>query len=74
MTELAERLEKLLSEREASRFLDLTPSALRKWRQLRKGPAFVRLSSRCVKYRVADLEKFLSDRIVTPGVAKAARQ
>lgn len=73
MGELAEQLEKLLSEREASRFLDLTPSALRKWRQLRKGPAFIRLSSRCVKYRVGDLQKFLTERLVTPGRPKATR-
>lgn len=66
MLEAAEQLEKLLSEREASKFLDLTPAALRKWRQLRKGPAFVRLSTRCVKYRVEDLQKFLAERTVTP--------
>lgn len=74
MVELAEQLEKLLSEREASNFLDLTPSTLRKWRQLRKGPAFIRLSSRCVKYRVEDLKKFLAERLVTPGPAREVRQ
>ncbi len=74
MVELAEQLERLRSEREAAAFLNLTPSALRKWRQLKKGPAFVRLSGRCVKYRISDLEKFLAERVVTPVAAKAARQ
>lgn len=59
--------EKLVGEREASALLDLTPSALRKWRQLHKGPAFIRLSARCVKYKLSDLEKFIGERVVTPG-------
>ncbi len=57
----------LISEKQAAEILNLTPSALRKWRQQRRGPRFVRLSPRCVKYRASDIAEFLSERIVVPG-------
>ena len=68
---MSQIVEKLVSERAAASLLDLTPSALRKWRQQKRGPAFIRLSGRCVKYRVSDLENFLAERVITPRDASA---
>ena len=48
-------LDALLQERVAADFLGVTPGALRKWRMKGDGPRFVRISSRCVRYRRRDL-------------------
>ena len=45
----------LLSEAQTSELLRVTPRALQAWRQRGGGPAFVRISSRCVRYRRRDL-------------------
>jgi len=45
----------LLQERFAADFLGVTPGALQKWRMKGGGPRFVRISSRCVRYRRRDL-------------------
>ena len=45
----------LATEREAADFLGVTTRALQKWRGTGSGPKFVRISSRCVRYRRRDL-------------------
>lgn len=49
-----------VNERIASQLLSVSVAALRRWRRERRGPRFVRLS-RCVRYRVADLEAFVNE-------------
>ena len=56
----------LLSERQAATILGLTPFALRKWRQQRRGPEFIRLSPRCVRYKLCDLEAYIEARRTDP--------
>lgn len=46
----------LVNEREAADMLGLTPRTLQAWRQQGEGPPYVRVSSRCIRYRIADLE------------------
>lgn len=53
----------LLTEMQAGDSLGLTPRTLQAWRHAGGGPAFVRISSRCVRYRLADLESFAADRL-----------
>ncbi len=53
----------LLSEARASEMLGVTPRALQAWRQRGGGPAFVRISSRCVRYRRRDLVVWLEARV-----------
>lgn len=60
-------IEELLSEKEAARLLGLTPFALRKWRNQRRGPEFIRLSLRCVRYKLADIKAFIDERSVDPA-------
>lgn len=45
----------LIDENDAARFLGLRPRTMQKFRYEGGGPNFVRLSSRCVKYRRLDL-------------------
>jgi hypothetical protein len=53
-----------VDERVAARMLSVSTAALRKWRREGKGPRFVRLS-KCVRYRVQDLEEFLKHSVTS---------
>ena len=44
----------LISESEMANFLGVTVRSLQKWRQDGSGPKFVKISSRCVRYRRID--------------------
>ena len=50
----------LLDEKEAAAMLALRVATLRNWRALRKGPRFVKIGQRLVRYRRADLEAFIA--------------
>ena len=66
----------LVSERDAAAMLGLSDRTLQLWRQRGEGPPYVRISSRCVRYRVADLEDWAAERVRTstadPGPDAAA--
>ena len=51
----------LLDERELAARLGLSLSTLRNWRVARRGPAYVKVGMRSVRYRLADVEQFLAD-------------
>lgn len=53
----------LINEKPAADFLDLTDRTLQKYRQQGGGPPFVRISSRCVRYRRVDLRRWAEDRL-----------
>ena len=50
--------EQALTEREAARFLGVAPRTLNNWRYSCKGPAFIRIGSRAVRYLPADLDAY----------------
>ena len=58
----------MLSTNEAAEYLGVTPKTLRVWRQLRKGPAYIKVgdhrNSRCL-YRRGDLDAFIRSRMTT---------
>lgn len=56
-------------QREAARFLSMSVRTLEDWRYKGGGPAYYKLGRRLVRYRRADLEKFLAAgaRINTAG-------
>lgn len=56
-------MERLLSPVDAAEFLSVAPRTLASWRYRGGGPSFVRVSSRCVRYRLSDLEAFANARI-----------
>ncbi len=47
--------EPLLTEAEAAAFLQVSRSAMNRWRVVRKGPPFLKLGGRLVRYARADL-------------------
>lgn len=49
----------LLDEKEAAKYLRLSPATLRNWRAARRGPAVVRVGKRAVRYRFGELEAFI---------------
>ncbi|HKH47657.1 MAG TPA: helix-turn-helix domain-containing protein [Thermoanaerobaculia bacterium] len=53
----------LLTEGEAAEYLRLTPRALQAWRYQGKGPRFVRISRRAIRYRRDDLERFIEENL-----------
>jgi len=55
----------LLNERQAAQYLDIAVKTIQRWRLVGSGPAFVRLSSRAVKYRRRDLDEFIESRLRT---------
>lgn len=54
----------LLDEREAARALGVSQRVLQDWRRTgRQLLPYVRISSRCIRYRLSDLEKFAAERL-----------
>jgi predicted DNA-binding transcriptional regulator AlpA len=58
----------LIDERAAAESLGLTPRTLQHWRWRGDGPPFVRISSRCVRYRKSDLEAWAAERVHAPDI------
>lgn len=52
----------LLRPEAAAAWLGVRPATLAKWRVQGGGPPFRKLSLRCVRYAVADLERWLEQR------------
>jgi len=62
----------LLNEKQASQYLCCSVAALRKWRLLGKGPAYVKVS-RLVRYPEADLRAYIESNRVEPMAAGGVR-
>lgn len=56
------KTEMLLSPQEAADYLNLSLDTLKRWRRRGGGPCFYRLPA--VRYRLADLETFIRERLV----------
>ncbi|MCP5010287.1 MAG: helix-turn-helix domain-containing protein [Aestuariibacter sp.] len=54
---------KQLNTQEAASFLGVTPRHMEQLRQRKEGPQFIKMSPRCVRYRVQDLINFQESRI-----------
>lgn len=61
-------VERALSEHEAAAMLGLSVATLRLWRHRKKGPAFLRLG-RAIRYRRADVERFMCQCIVATSMS-----
>ena len=49
-----------ITEKQAAKKLALAPRTLRNWRVRGCGPPFIRISARCIRYRVSDIEAWAS--------------
>jgi len=64
MVPAAPRTARLLTPKEASELLGIPEGTLAQWRSQKRGPAFVKLEGRLVRYRAGDLESYVTARIV----------
>ena len=55
----------LIDEHRAAEFLSLNHRTLQQWRLRGTGPPFIRISSRCVRYRYRDLYAWVEERVRT---------
>ncbi len=55
-----------LTQQEAAARLGITPEALRKWRRFGRGPKFLRLGQKLIRYREEDIEAFIAANVVAP--------
>ena len=53
----------LLTEQDLAAMLNVNPRTLQKWRVNGDGPAFVRISRRCIRYRITDIKDWTQNRI-----------
>lgn len=76
--ELLERIssdsDALLSELAAAALLGISTRTLQAWRQRGGGPMFVRISSRCVRYRKRDLVAWSEARLKSNTSQPAATE
>lgn len=67
---------RLLTETAAADYLGFSIRALQAWRCNGRGPRFVKISARAIRYRLADLMSWSEERVVTSTsdvLAKARR-
>jgi predicted DNA-binding transcriptional regulator AlpA len=62
----------LLDERQVAALLKVSLASVRRWRQLKAGPTFIKVGT-CVRYRREDVEDWLRAREVKPEVPCDAR-
>lgn len=61
---MATHSELLLTPKEAAQFLGIPLGTLAQWRSQRRGPPYIKLEERLVRYRRSDLEEYLSGHLV----------
>jgi predicted DNA-binding transcriptional regulator AlpA len=59
---------RLLAPEEAAEFLGIPKGTLAQWRSQRRGPPFIKLESRLVRYRLAELEMYLERHTLGSGL------
>ena len=63
---------KCVTESVAADILSISPRTLEKWRREGGGPKFIRMSHKCVRYRIADIEIFQEERLTDNNIDKLA--
>jgi predicted DNA-binding transcriptional regulator AlpA len=64
---------RLLTPLQTSEFLGVPLGTLAQWRSQGRGPQYVKLEGRLVRYRTSDLERYISSRMVETEVPLAIR-
>ena len=54
--------------KQAAKYLGVSEPALRLWRSLGKGPRYFRAGEKLVRYRRADLDVWIEERLSAPSV------
>ncbi len=61
----------LLTPKEAAELLGIPESTLAQWRSQRRGPRYIKLELRLVRYRASDLEAWLGRQVVETELDKS---
>ncbi len=61
----------LLTAKEAAGVLCVPEGTLAQWRSQRRGPPYIKLEGRLVRYRAEDLENYLKEHVVKTGLTIA---
>ena len=64
--------QKLVNDKDAAKYLDLATQTLRNWRFLGKGPRYIKMSKRCVRYKLEDLEAWVNQHAIDTEQGGAA--
>lgn len=59
--------EGLVTPAAAARRLSVSPKVLERWRSDGDGPAFVRFTSKTIRYRLQDVDAFVAERTMPAG-------
>ena len=54
----------LLNSEAVAEFLGVSPETLAQWRSQHRGPPYVKVENRLVRYRLSDLEEYISGSLV----------
>ena len=63
--------DRLIATPSAAYILGVTDEVMKKWRQRRQGPEFVRFPNGDIRYRISAVMKFVEDNTVRPEVPVA---
>lgn len=61
--------QRVLDDKQAAAKLNVKTQTLRNWRHLGKGPAYLRVGERAIRYLESDLEAFLTGNRITSRAA-----
>jgi excisionase family DNA binding protein len=59
-----------LTPRQAARYVGISEGALRLWRAEGKGPRYFRAGEKLIRYRRADLDIWVEQRLSTPAMER----
>jgi len=65
--------QRLLNEREVATSCSISVLTLRKWRSVKRGPNFIKIST-LVRYRPEDIDAWIAEQKSVPAFAQEARQ
>jgi len=60
-------LDELLTTADVAGRLGVPPRTLEQWRYLGRGPAYIKVGNKSVRYRQSDIDAFLDDHRVVPA-------
>lgn len=67
-------MQNTLNEREAGKYLGISAAVLRLWRSEGKAPRYFRAGEKLVRYRRADLDAWIEERLSAPATVVGQHQ
>jgi predicted DNA-binding transcriptional regulator AlpA len=65
--------QRLLNEREVATSCSISVLTLRKWRSVKRGPKFIKIST-LVRYRPEDVDAWIAEQKAAPGTAQDVKE